>query len=116
MNYTTFAEGELTIYCGENARMNSHASLKQAAALATEKRRGRILYINTFLSNRKLLASKRLFVPESESNIIFYNVEIGELASRLWDIGRIIREQNIRCVIINSWEFAHKSYIHKEKA
>jgi hypothetical protein len=38
------------------------------------------------------------------------------LQCELSEIAQIVAEQKITCLVINSWEFAHKSYIYKERA
>lgn len=115
-NYLNFADDEITIYCGTNAKTNCEASLRQAEAIARTRKQTKTLYINTFLSTRKIMAATRLAMPKTEANILFENVEIGELANAIWDIKRKIEDQKIKYVIINSWEFAHRSYTYKEQA
>ena len=125
-NYLKFTEGEITIYCGVNAMSNCSASLEQAASIARSNPKSRILYLNTFLSTRKVMAQARqpkapLALNPSpgvpgKGNIIIENIAIGNLANELWRVERMIEEQKITCVIINSWEFAHQSYIYKERA
>ena len=121
-NNIHFTEGEINIYCGSNAMSNCSASLEQAAAIARSGRSGKTLYINTFLSMRKLMAAARQ-VPSltldsrgGEGNVILRNIGMGTLASDLWNVERLIKEEKITCVIINSWEFAHQSYLYKERA
>lgn len=115
-NYLNFAEGEMTIYCGANAKTNCEESLRQATAITQARKQEKTLYINTFLSTRKIMAAARVSMPKPEANIIFENIEIGELANAIWNLKRKIEEQKITYVIINSWEFAHRSYSYKEQA
>src|SRR5437016_8969971 len=123
MNYTNFSEGEITIYCGENARNTVNESLKQAAAIGKTKRKEKILYINTVFMTRKIMASAREVFPREEvsaesvgEHIIVKTIVIGDLCNQLQDFREMIEEQGITHVIINSWEFANRSYTYKERA
>lgn len=117
-NIFRFSEKDITVYCGTNARFNSEQSLLQAGALASVKRHGKILYINTFLTKRKILASARPVLGENagspQSNVRIYTSRLGYLGRSLREIEEIIRTEKITCVIINSWEYAHSSYSTKE--
>ena len=116
-NHVSYSEGELTIYCGENARTNCHESLRQAGAICKQKRKEKILYLNTFFTTRKMKAAIRHILPAGAgASLQFMNVNIGNLANELGRIERKIEAEKIACVIINSWEFAHRSYIYKERA
>ncbi len=119
-NYLEFTEGEITIYCGENARNTVNESLKLASAIGKSKRKGNILYINTVFTTRKILAAARTYIaPKSspaEGNIVFHNISVGELCNSFGTIGERIEEENIKYVIINSWEFANRSYTYKERS
>src|SRR6266480_1961557 len=59
-NNLRFAEGEITVYCGDHAQANVHASLQQAREIAGSSRRGNIMYVNTVFTTRKLLAAARM--------------------------------------------------------
>src|SRR5882724_1560975 len=112
-NYLEFEAEAITIYCAQHARHGVLASLQQAGLLAV--RGEKVLYINTVLSNRKLLAAKRLVVPEHTPEFSILNIEIGELASKMWDIRQAVRHNKITSVIINGWEYATDGYTAKEK-
>ncbi len=119
-NNLNFTEGEMTIYCGENAMTTVESSLQHASAISASGRRGNILYVNTAFSTRKIMAASRANVAEKaheyQSDIFFQNVPIGELANYISVIHQQIESQKIKYVVINSWEFANKSYSYKEQA
>jgi len=124
-NYLQFTEGEITIYCGENARNTVNASLKMASAISKSKRRGNILYINTVFTKRKLFAAARQVFPSPgtpgeglgvRAGVTFYNIPVGELCNSFNTISDLIEAQNIKHVIINAWEFANRCYGYKERS
>jgi hypothetical protein len=130
--YLAFAEGEITVYCGDHARANVHGSLKQAREIAGSSRRGNILYVNTVFTTRKLLEAARQELPSpgarhggleasgealgEREGLFFQHVIIGDLCKYLDKIREAIEENDIKYLIINSWDFANRSYGYKEKA
>jgi hypothetical protein len=124
-NYLKFTEGEITVYCGDHARANVHASLKQAREIAGSSRRANILYVNTVFTTRKLLEAARQELPSpgasgeglgEREGIFFQHVIIGDLCKYLDVIRESIEANDIKYLIINSWDFANRSYSYKEKA
>ncbi|MDP4229873.1 MAG: hypothetical protein Q8916_05640 [Bacteroidota bacterium] len=120
--YTQFTQGEITIYCGEEARHTVAESLKQARAISHSSRNEKILYINTVFSTRRVLgAARQVFASELVSQvgfgdrIILKTVVIGDLCNQLPNIQEMIDSHDIKHVIINSWEFANRSYAFKER-
>jgi len=61
-NYTNITEGEITIYCAHDVRACVEASLVMAEELSEQ---GKVLYLNTAFSNRKMLAAMRSKIPDS---------------------------------------------------
>jgi hypothetical protein len=132
--YLLFSEGEITVYCGDHARANVHGSLKQAREIAASSRRANIMYVNTVFSTRKLLEAARLELGETDGlrvrptgnsgqvavgakeGIFFQHVIIGDLCKYLGEIRETIGANEIKYLIINSWDFANRSYGYKEKA
>jgi hypothetical protein len=149
-NNLRFAEGEITVYCGDHALANVHASLKQAREIAGSSRQGNIMYVNTVFTTRKMLVAARMELdgvnkgdgrtkvrPTEEElaspsgmrvrptgdtelgakeGIFFQHVIIGDLCKYLGDIREAIEANDIKFLIVNSWEFANRSYGYKEKA
>ncbi len=120
--YLGFAEGEITVYCGNHAGENVLGSLRQASKISKSKRRGNILYINTIYTTRRLFESARKELnPTKEKlgeceGIFFKNVIVGDLAKYLGEFREMIEEHDIKHIIVNSWDFANRSYGYKEKA
>src|SRR5436305_1062577 len=111
-NYMNFAEGEITIYCAHDVRHGVETSLDLAMSLG---RKGKVLYLNTAFTNRKFLASARSAAPEGLVNVHAYNIRHGGLASELGWIARTMKEQKMQYLVINAWEYAHTSYLEKER-
>jgi len=124
-NYLKFTEGEITVYCGDHAGANIHQSLQQARAIAASSRRGNIMYINTIYTTRKMLAAARTELPSPgtpgeglgvREGIFFRHVIGGDLCKYLDEIREAIETQQIKYLIVNSWDFANRNYGFKEKA
>ena len=108
--YLNITEGEITIYCAQNVRHCVESSLELARALA---QKGKVLYLNTGFTNRKFLASMRDRIPNGMANFTALKIEPGRLS--LWSLESTLKDQNIKYLIINAWEFAHNSYTQKER-
>jgi hypothetical protein len=137
-DYLKFTEGEITVYCGDHARANVHSSLQQAREIAASSRQGKIMYVNTVFSTRKLLEAARRELGDSRTDfspsvkegdgrtkvhptkeiegIFFKHVIIGDLCKYLGEIREMIEANDIKYLIVNSWDFANRSYGYKEKA
>jgi hypothetical protein len=132
-NYLGFTEGEITVYCGYNSRANVHCSLQQARAIAGSSRKGNILYVNTVYTTRKLLAAARQELGKTEGlrippvgershgigqteGIYFKHTVIGDLCKYLDEFREMIEADDIKYLIVNSWDFANRTYGFKEKA
>ncbi len=135
--YLAFAQGEITVYCGDHAGANIHQSLQQAREIAVSSRRGNIMYINTIYTTRRLLAAARRDLgmtdgqrvhptgddstgeqaaPGTKEGIFFRHVIGGDLCKYLDEIREAIKTQQIKYLIVNSWDFANRNYGFKEKA
>ncbi len=123
--YLGFAEGEITVYCGDDARANVISSLRQAVQISKSARKGNILYINTVFTTRRLLevARRELAYTHAEKligsmpqGIYFQSTIIGDLCKNLSDIREIVTLHEVKHIIVNSWDFANRSYSYKEKA
>jgi hypothetical protein len=76
-NHLNFTPGELTIYIGADARRNRDESLRQAGAICRDKQSGKVLYINTSFSTRKMAAASRKLITDSEAasgKMLYYQV------------------------------------------
>ncbi len=121
--YLAFSAGEITVYCSKSVRENVQCSLLQASRISKSERRGNTLYINTAFSTRKLYeAARRDMTPAPEDKlgksegIYFKNVIIGDLPRHFDEYRELIEQHDIKHIIVNSWEFANRSYGYKEKA
>ena len=111
-----FREAEITVYCGENARINTKISLRQALEIINSGR-GNVLYVNTVFTTRKLYEIARGVSGIVEHEGLHYRqVVMGDLHKYFAEFQEVIEKENIKTVIINSWEFSNKNYIYKEKA
>ncbi|MEP7235564.1 MAG: hypothetical protein ABI778_09735 [Ignavibacteriota bacterium] len=124
-DYLRYTEAEITLFCGNNARGNVHTSLAQSRAISKAHRGHKIMYINTVFTTRKLLAAARLELAPpkthhqwlgSQEGIIFQHIEIGCLSKHLAEIEAAIVKNGIKVLIINSWEFANRTYGFKERS
>ena len=118
-NHMQFTEGELTIYCGENTRDTVFESLKHAEKIS---RKEKVLFINTVYTRRRILsAARKIFLngdvtTEALSASVFLKTTvIGDLCQYFGEIAEQIKEQGITCLIIDSWEFANRTYGYKER-
>ena len=113
-----FTEGELTIYCGENTRDTVFESLKHAEKIS---RKEKVLFINTVYTRRRILSeARKIFrgevTTEALSDSVFLKTTvIGDLCQYFGQIADQIKEQGITCIIIDSWEFANRTYGYKER-
>jgi hypothetical protein len=115
-NYINFAEGEITVCCGENARTNTEMSLKQSLGII-ESGKGNVLYINTVFTKRKLNAIARETLGDVEFEGLHYQqVIMGDLQKYFAEFKEVVEKENIKTIVINSWEFANNGYTYKEKA
>jgi hypothetical protein len=117
-NHLNFTPGELTIYIGADARRNRDESLRQAGAICRDKQSGKVLYINTSFSTRKMAAASRKLITDSEAasgKMLYYQVPLGELSWSWYEIKEMVKQHDIEHIIINSWEYGHKNYKSKEE-
>jgi hypothetical protein len=111
-----FNEAEITVFCGENARLNTKASFQQALEIINSGK-GNVLYVNTVFTSRKLYAIAREVSGNHEHEGLFCRqVTMGDLHKYFTDFQELIEKENIKTIVINSWEFSNSGYLYKEKA
>ncbi len=111
-----FHEAAITVYCGENARINTQESLKQAFGIV-DSGNGNVLFVNTVFSTRKLYELARRICGSVEHDGLHYRqVVMGDLHKYFSEFQELITAENIKTIVINSWEFSNKNYTYKEKA
>ncbi len=111
-----FREGEVTVYCGENARINTKISLLQAIRSIHEGS-GNVLYVNTVFTTRKLYGLAREVSGKVEhANLHYRQVNMGDLQKYFGEFQELVEKENIKTIVINAWEFSNRSYTYKEKA
>ncbi|MEP7236017.1 MAG: hypothetical protein ABI778_12050 [Ignavibacteriota bacterium] len=109
-------EEAITVFCGENARINTKVSLKLAIDSA-KAGKGNVLYINTVFSTRKLYEIARDVSGKVEhDNLHYRKVTMGDLQKYFGEFQELIEQENIKMLIINSWEFSNRDYGYREKA
>lgn len=116
-------EREVTLMLGESTGMNIGASIRHACQILDSKRGERVLYINTVQTVWKIADSIRRNVPNPEQYIAdyylpdntksdciyFMTTDTGELHKEKEKILNFMKNNNVKTVIVNSWEFAAKN-------
>ena len=112
---------EISLMMGRSTGQNVLASLRHAYQLLSSVNTGNVLYINTVQTPWKFAESKRNALPDPDNimgdyyfdgtmpRIFFLTSDVGELHKEKNAILNYIRENGIKTVIINSWEFASRN-------
>jgi len=125
-NISDFAKEELTILLGSTIGGNVRLSIAHANEIARTCE-GNVLYINTVQPWRILRRNVRSVLGEFEADdnnaviaapgksVYYFHCPLGELGEKQYQILDFVRYNNVRTIIVNSWEFAAKNYLHRER-
>jgi hypothetical protein len=126
----TLKPREISLMLGRITLSNIRAGIRHAVQIlesSADFKDANVLYINTVQTVWKLSDTIRKVTQEDESytgayhtskdkkrQLFFMTADIGELYKKKEIIKDYIRSQNVRTVIINSWEFAAKDSRSRE--
>ena len=113
--------GGVTACVGPKTGVNIICSLQIAEHLARKTEKGNVLYINTVQPDQFLYSSirkhvnKEFSIQTNDKRITYETSVMGLLNADKEHLNTLITENQIKYVIINSWEFASKDYRRKEE-
>ncbi len=118
---TNLKIGGVTACVGPKTGLNVICSLQVAEHLARETGKGNVLYINTVQPDQFLYSSirkhinKEFSIKTNDKRITYETSVLGLITADKDNLNNLITENQIKFVIINSWEFASKDYRRKEE-